>query len=83
MKGLRNIKMVDIDDNSAFEASRLYLSMRKHSISLVDSFVLAIAKKERAKVFTSDHKLRNAARDIKVEVNYLPRESLSQQTLTF
>lgn len=68
--------MVGIDDNIAFEASSLYLKLGRHNISLVDSFMLAIAKKERAKVFTSDHGLRNAAREIDVAVSYLPKESL-------
>ena len=76
LKGLRNTWMVDVDDNTAFEASRIYLSMKGHSLSLVDSFLLAIAKKERAKVFTSDHRLRDAARAIKIDVNFLPKDVL-------
>ncbi len=76
LKGLRNTKMVDVDDNLAFEASRIYLRLRVHSLSLVDSFLLAIAEKERARVFTSDHSLRDAAREMRIDVNFLPEGAL-------
>ena len=72
LKGLRNTKMIDVDDSIAFEASRIYLRLRDYSLSLVDSFLLAIAKKERARVFTSDHSLRDAAREMKIDVSFLP-----------
>jgi len=78
VKGLKTAKMVRIDDKIAFEASRLYLKLKRYGISLVDSFSLSIAGKERARIFTSDFGLRNAAREIGVEVSYLQGQALGQ-----
>jgi len=43
-----------------------------YRLSLVDCFLLSVAKVNGARVFTTDHKLRDAAKKMKVNISYLP-----------
>jgi len=76
LKGLPTITMVKLDDNIAMDAGR-FRRRREFNISLVDAFALAISKKKRAELFTTDHGIRDAGKKIGVNVNYLPKEALS------
>lgn len=76
LKGLPTMTMVKLDDNIAMDAGR-YRKRGEFDISLVDAFSLAISKKERAELFTTDHGIRDAGKKIRVKVNYLPRGELS------
>jgi len=76
VKGLPNAEIVELNDHIAFAAARIFLKFKKYSISLVDSFSLAIAKSKRAEIFTTDYGLRRAGNDFKVRVNFLPKEAL-------
>lgn len=77
LRALENTKIVELDDEMAFEAGRLQNEF--NGISLVDAFSLTIAKRKGAKIFTSDRVIRDAARNIEVDVDYLPKELLRQE----
>jgi predicted nucleic acid-binding protein len=73
LKSLPNTYEVEVDNNLACATARALLKFRKYDVSLTDAFILAIAEREGAVVFTTDEGLRNACRDSQVEVSYLPR----------
>lgn len=75
LKSLPNTYEVEIDNNLACVTAHALLKFRKYDISLTDAFILAIAQREGAVVFTMDKGLREACRDSRVEVSYLPRTS--------
>ncbi|PIV67666.1 MAG: hypothetical protein COS08_09050 [Euryarchaeota archaeon CG01_land_8_20_14_3_00_38_12] len=72
LKSLPNVKIHQIDDNDAINAGNIKLQHSGHILALVDCFVLAIARDYRAKVFTTDHWIRDIARDVSVDVDFLP-----------
>ena len=77
LKGLQSTTMVELTDNIAFDAGRLYMRFT-NKIGMVDSFLLAIAKKNQAEIFTTDHNLRDVGKEIAVRVHYMPKKSLER-----
>jgi len=75
LKSTRIIPPSDSDDIS-FLSGDLNLKHSRYSLSFVDLHNLAIVKKHKATLYTTDHKLRDAARDENCYVSYLPKESL-------
>jgi len=71
LKSLPRSKMHQIDDNDAIRAGDIKVQF-PGNLSLVDCFLLAVAKTNNAKIFTTDYGVRDAARKMKIEVDYLP-----------
>lgn len=61
-----------ISDNDAVKAGQFYTKYRKFGLSIVDTYVLTVAERERARLVTTDKGLRDAARDADVDMDYLP-----------
>jgi predicted nucleic acid-binding protein len=77
LKQLPAIHMSRLDDDLAFRAASLRLKYETQSISYVDSFILAIARRHTAEVLTTDHGLRDAGRSEGMTMNFLPVEALA------
>ena len=73
--GLKSLKKVDIyplNDNDAINAGAIKVDYSSSSLSLVDCFLLSVAKKQNALILTTDYPIRNVARKLKVDVSFLP-----------
>jgi predicted nucleic acid-binding protein len=71
-KSLPGTRLCELDDSWAFAAAAARLKHQNEDISYVDAFILDLARRERAKVLTTDCGLRDAARREKVDVSFLP-----------
>jgi hypothetical protein len=67
------------DDNLAMDAGRIRLVAKQNGmdISFVDSYLLSISKRTGARIHTTDHAIRDLARIVKCDANYLPQTELS------
>ena len=74
IKGLPLTRIIQLDDNFAFKAGKFRYQFQE--ISTVDAFSIAIAERNKGMIFTTDHYLRNAAKEMNVKVSYLPKEEL-------
>ena len=72
LKSLQNVKIHQIDDNDAIAAGDIKNTYFTNKLSLVDCFVLAIAKKYSATLFTTDSSMRDIARKLNINVDFLP-----------
>jgi predicted nucleic acid-binding protein len=71
LKSLPKTKIHQLDDNDAIIAGDIKAQYSK-KVSLVDCFLLSVAKVNSAKIFTTDYDVRDVARDMKIKVDYLP-----------
>jgi predicted nucleic acid-binding protein len=71
LKSLPNSFVYDPDDNDAFFAGDTKLD-KAFDLSIVDCFVLAVARANRAILITTDHSLRDSARSLGLRVDWLP-----------
>jgi predicted nucleic acid-binding protein len=78
IKGMQNTDVVPHADGDkiALLAGEIRYKHRQRNVSLVDSYIIATAIRENAAVYTTDHGVRDSAREEKCEVQYLPKESL-------
>lgn len=78
LKGMKNARVIpDKDgDKIAFAAGEIRVRHRRHNISFVDSYTIAAAIIERAVIYTADHGVRDASKQEKCQVSYLPKEAL-------
>jgi len=72
LKSFPKVEMYIPDDNDAFMAGDIKTQYRKHNLSLVDCFIISIARRKRAVVFTTDNAINKVGKDLNVTVNYLP-----------
>lgn len=72
MKALPKIYIHPLDDNDAILAGDIKTHYKGKGLSLVDCFLIAVAKANNAKIFTTDTGVRDIARSEKVQVDYLP-----------
>jgi predicted nucleic acid-binding protein len=83
IKAFNGTVMFRKDDAVAIDAAQLRLKsvrqqergQRSNSISLADAYLIAISKREHAKIFTTDHELRDSAREadcIEKNVRFCP-----------
>ena len=75
LKSLKSTKILP-NDSHAFLSAHLRHKYRRYNLSLVDSFSLALAKIEKAQIYTTDHGLRDAARAERCNVSFLPLETI-------
>lgn len=64
-------KIISLEDKYSIKAA-YYRKNLPYNLSLVDRYILAIAKETRAKIITTDHKIKFAARKEGIKVDYLP-----------
>jgi predicted nucleic acid-binding protein len=78
LKGIKNTDIIPHNkmDGVAFLAGDIIMKYKRHKISLVDSYIIAAAIKEKASIYTTDHGVRDSAKQEKCVVDYLPKESL-------
>ncbi len=72
LKALPETTMVHLDDNHAIAAGDIKVEHSRFSLSLVDCFILAVAKSQSAKIITMDHSLRDVARKMRIGCSFLP-----------
>ena len=73
LKSLPKTKIHKLDDNDAINAGNIRDQYHSHyRLSLVDCFLITVAKANNAKIITTDHSVRDVARKMKVNVDYLP-----------
>jgi len=72
LKSLNKTRLYPLDDNDAINAGAIKLDHSRYGLSLVDCFLLCAAKKHDALILTTDHSVRDVARKMKVETNFLP-----------
>jgi predicted nucleic acid-binding protein len=72
LKSLPKTKIHQIDDNDAIRAGDIKIQYQKYKLSLVDCFLLSAAKSNGSLVFTTDHRLRDVAKKMNLNVKYLP-----------
>ncbi len=77
LKARNNVQMMPSGDADVISFLSAQLKLKHEGLSLVDSYNLAIAKSEKAILYTTDHGLRDAARAENCSVNWLPREALT------
>lgn len=78
LKGFKSTKILP-NDRHAFLSAHLRHKYRRYDLSLVDSFSLALAKIEKAQIYTTDHGLRDAAKAERCNVSFLPLEEVFKQ----
>ena len=71
LKNLPNKYLHTINNKDAFNAGDIK-NEYKNKLSLVDCFLITIAKAKNAKIFTTDYSMRDIARKMKINVDYLP-----------
>lgn len=74
IKRLPSSRIIQLDDNLAFKAGKFRYQFQE--ISTVDAFSMAIVERNKGMIFTTDHSLRDAAKEINIKVSYLPKEDL-------
>ena len=80
LKGLLRTRVVPVDDNLAMTAGRLRARYGgKHDLSLADCFALAAARHTGAQLVTTEHGLRDCARELRIDVSWLPRTILERE----
>jgi len=62
-KAINHTSISKLDDNDSFKAAHHHTQFRKLGLSLVDCFILAVAARHKLKVYTTDHPLKNAAKE--------------------
>lgn len=72
LKSLPKTKIHQLDDNDALNAGDIKDQYYHYRLSLVDCFLITVAKANNAKIFTTDYSVRDVARKMKVKVDYLP-----------
>jgi len=72
LKSLPKTKIHQLDDNDAINAGDVKIQYKQFGLSLVDCFLIIVAKANNAKIITTDHGVRDVARKMKVKVDYLP-----------
>ena len=72
LKSLPKTEIHPLDDNDAIRAGDIKVQYPEYNLSLVDCFLLSVAKARGSKVFTTDHSVRDIAKKMNVNVDYLP-----------
>ena len=72
LKSLPKTKIHKLDNNDAIRAGDIKVQYSEYGLSLVDCFLLTVAKVHSAMVFTTDHDVRDVAREMNVKVSFLP-----------
>ena len=72
LKSLPQTKIHQLDDNDAIKAGDIKVQYSRYKLSLVDCFILSVAKDHNAVVFTTDYQMKYVSSKIKVNVNFLP-----------
>ncbi len=76
LKSLPKTKIHQLNDNDAMNAGDIKIQYKQYQLSLVDCFLITVARANNAKIFTTDHNLSNVARKMNVKVDYLPLAKL-------
>jgi predicted nucleic acid-binding protein len=74
LKSLKKFNIISLDNYDAILAGSIRVEYSKFNLSLVDCFILSIAKRNGALILTTDRAIRDVGKKINVEVNYLPFE---------
>ena len=77
-----NPKLYSLGYNDAIKAGAIkikYSGRKKDELSLVDCFLLAVAKRYKTSIITTDHSIDNIGRNMNIDVRYLPFVSLSKK----
>jgi len=72
IKHLPGSEIVNITNADAFQAAEYKVTLHRFGISLVDSYILTIARKQNARVVTTDIGIKQAGKTIRLDVDYLP-----------
>lgn len=72
LKSLPKTEIYQLDDNNAISAGNIKVEFSKYRLSLVDCFLLSVAKVRGAMVLTTDRSVRDVAKKMNVNVNFLP-----------
>ena len=72
LKSFPNSYIYKIKDKDALSAGDIKVKNNKYKLSLVDCFLIAIARTNRAEIFTTDPSIRDVAKKMKISVNYFP-----------
>ncbi len=75
LKSLPNVEIHRMNDNDAFNAGKIKVDFARYGLSLVDCFLLSIGKYQGSTIFTTDHEVRDVARKMRVNVDFLPFQS--------
>lgn len=72
LKSLQKTEIHQLNDRDAINAGDLKIQFSRYDLSLVDCFLLSIAKANKAMIVTTDHSVREVARKLNVNVSFLP-----------
>ncbi len=72
IKYLQSSEIVNITNNDAFQAAEYKVNLHIFGISLVDSYILTLARKHHARIVTMDTGIKKAGKKIGLDVDYLP-----------
>ncbi len=72
LKSLPRAEIHQLGDNEAIDAGNIKIDFAKNNLSLVDCFLLSVGKRYSCKIFTTDHSVRDVARELRINVDYLP-----------
>ena len=76
MKSLSNSTIHPLDDNDAFRAGDIKNQYKKFGPSIVDCFLLSVAKVNGAMIITTDPTVKFVAKEMNVKFSYLPFDSI-------
>ncbi len=72
LKSLPKTRIYQLNDRDAINAGDFKVQFSKYGLSIVDCFLLCVAKAHGAMVFTTDPSVKNVARKLNIKVSFLP-----------
>ena len=70
-KSMPRAEIHELDDNDAINAGAIKIDYSSYGLSLVDCFLLAVGRRLRADVVTTDPSVREAGRKLGVKINFI------------
>jgi predicted nucleic acid-binding protein len=78
IKYLPTLEITKITDTDAFQAAEYMVSLHRFGLSLVDSYILTIAQRNRARIITTDGGIKKSGKKIGLDIDYLPFKSIKR-----
>ena len=70
LKSLPHVEIHSLTDSDAINAGEIKIRQSQYGLSLVDCYLLSIGRHHKSIILTTDHGVRDAGREIGVEIDY-------------
>jgi len=72
LKALKSAEEYRLDDNDAMLAGSFKVERSGSGLSIVDCYIIAVAKRTGSLILTTDKQIRNVAKENGVQLEYIP-----------